>query len=76
MHSKGLGGPSDYVGYTSVAERNDPALAPFEGLTKAGVFTRLRGLGMGRAITIVLMSLSRAIDVIPLKMLLPDIAKH
>ena len=37
------------IGYTSVTERNDPALAPFEGLTKApGVFTRLGSLGMGR----------------------------
>ena len=49
MHSKGPRGPSDYIGYTSVTERNDPALAPLEGLTKApGVFTRLGSLGMGR----------------------------
>jgi len=48
LHSKGPGGPSDYIGYTSVTGRNDPALAPFEGLTKApGVFTRLGSLGMG-----------------------------
>ena len=48
MHSKGPGGPSDYIGYTSVTERNDPALAPFEDLTGAlVVFTRLGSLGMG-----------------------------
>ena len=48
LHSKGPGGPSDYIGYTSVTGRNDPALAPFEGLTGAlVVFTRLGSLGMG-----------------------------
>ena len=49
MHSKGPGGPSDYIGYTSVTERNDPALGSFEGLTEAlDVFTRLGSLGEAR----------------------------
>ena len=49
LHSKGPGGPSDYIGYTSVTERNDPALGSFEGLTEAlDVFTRLGSLGEAR----------------------------
>ena len=49
LHSKGPRGPSDYIGYTSVTGRNDPALAPFEGLTEASsIIISLGSLGIGR----------------------------
>lgn len=33
LHSKGPRGPSDYIGYISVTERNDPALVTFDAPT-------------------------------------------